>query len=287
MTAGEFEWGAAECGRSGSNDSFDDGLDTTTPFLPRVWNYWACGKDNYPADQCFGECVEAMHPQILDAARYRIVFRARAARAVVKDFRIGQFLVAGVDLPLHDEVHDIAQRVDPLVRVVYADPDPWVMAHARALLCGPRPDSCGYVEAGLEDPAGLLEGAAQILDLDRPVGVLLLNSLDGLDDTAAAHAIGVLGGALPPGSCIAICHLTGATGRAMAALNALQISSIPGLPRARNPAAVRALFAGLEVVEPGVVPVPQWRPEPSPWEAGPVDLWCGIGRVRDQERSAL
>ncbi|TDC91959.1 SAM-dependent methyltransferase [Actinomadura sp. 7K507] len=266
-----FDWAAAKRDLCG--------FDTATPSMSRVWHFWLGGKDRYSADRCFGEYAEALYPQIVDVAHHRIAFRARAVRAMVGEYGIGQILVAGVDLPLRDEVHDIAHRLDPLVRVVYADADPWVMVHARALLDSGWADGCVHLDAGPADPEVLLSRAAEVVYLAEPVGVLLINSLDGLDDPVAAHVIGVLGGALPHGSCVAICQLTGQTGEGLAALGSLGARRIPGLPHARTPAGVRALFAGLELVGPGVVSASQWRPEPSPWQPGPVDLWCGLGRV--------
>lgn len=266
-----FDWAAAERALSG--------FDVMSPSMVGVWNFWGRGKDNHSADRCFGGYVEGLYPRIVDVAACRIAFRARAVRVMVGEYGIGQILVVGTDLPLRDEVHDIAQSIDPRVRVVYADADPLVMAHARALLDSPWADGCAHVDAGLADPAVLLGEVADVVDFAEPVGVLLINSLDGLDDAAATHAVGVLGGALPRGSCVAICSVTGQAGRGLAALGAVGSRRIPGLPRARTRAGVRALFAGLELVEPGVVPASQWRPEPSPWEAGPVDLWCGLGRI--------
>ena len=167
-----------------------------------------------------------------------------------------------------------------MVRVVYADLDPLVMAYARALLDSGWADATEHIEVGPEDPAALLEGVSQFLDMAEPVGVLLINSLDGLASAATAHVLDVLRGELPRGSCVAICQLTGATGRGLAAVAAQQGGQMPGLPHPRVPADVRALFGGLELVEPGVVPIPRWRPEPSPWQRlGPVDLWGGVGRV--------
>lgn len=267
-----FDWAAAE------RDLL--GFDVTRPSMARLWNLWAGGKDHYPADRHFGQYVKARYSQIVDVARYRIAFRARVVRALVGEYGIRQLLVAGVDLPSHDEVHEVAHRLDPLVRVVYADPDPWVMMHARALLNSPWLGVCEHIDAGVHEPDVLMAKTAEILDLAEPVGVLLINSLDPLDDAAAAHAMGVLHMALPPGSYIALCHLTGETGQGLAALDTVQNRRIPGLSHARTPAGVRALFTGLDLAEPGIVPAPQWRPEPSPWpQPGPVDLWCGLGRI--------
>ncbi|MFG2245817.1 SAM-dependent methyltransferase [Spirillospora sp. NPDC048823] len=271
-TVPEFDWPAA------IRDLGD--LGTSMPSMPRLWNFWAGGKDNFLADRRFGERVEALYPRIVDMAHYRIAFRARVVRTLVGEHGIGQLLVAGTDLPLRDEVHHVAQQVDPMVRVAYADPDPLVMAHARALLNSTWSDACEHIEAGLEDPAALLEGVQGTLDLAEPVGVLLINSLDGLNETTATRALDVLCAALPRGSCIAICNLTGATCRGLATLGAAQGIRVAGLPNDRAPADVRALFAGLDLVDPGVVSLPHWRPEPSPWpRSRPVDVWCGVGRV--------
>lgn len=255
-------------------------LDTSTPVMARLWNWWEKGKDASLAERQFGEQAERLYPQILDVARFRSIFRGRAVRAMVEEYRLRQLLVVGVDVPLHDQVHDIAQRIDPLCRVVYADTDPWVMVHARALLTSSLPGGCAHVEAGLEDPGGLLDRAVATLTLAEPVGVLLINSLDGVDDRTAAHALAVLRTALPGGSCIAICHLTGDTGQGLAALGAEQDRPIPRLPHARTLDGIRVLFTDLDMAEPGLVAAPHWRPEPSPCAPlDGVDLWCGLGRV--------
>ena len=283
MNGGRHHGQAGPSGRTEPSGPARDllGCDPATPFMPRVWNYLAGGKDHSPADECFAECVTALHPQVVQVAQERIAFRARAVRVMVGELGIGQILVAGVDLPLRDEVHGIAHGLDPLARVAYADSDPLVMAHARALLDSRWADGCAHLDVGPADPEVLLSRAADVVDLAEPVGVLLINSLDGLDDGAVAHAIGVLGGTLPHGSAIVICHVTGQSGQGMAALGALKYSRIPGLPHARTPADVRALFTGLELVWPGVAPASGWRPEPSRWRPEPVDLWCGLARVAD------
>lgn len=262
-------------------------LDDSTPSMARLWNLWAHGKDAGSAEIEFGERVQLQYPGVEDAARFRLMFRARAVRAMVEAERIRQLLVVGVDVPLHDAVHDIAQRINPQVPVVYADTDPRVMAHARALLRSGRPGGCAHIVAHLHDPGVLLDEAAATLNLAEPVGVLLINSLDGLDDAAARHALAVLQTALAAGSCIAMCHLGGDTARGLAELGALREQPIPGLPHRRNLPGVRALFTGLDMIDPGLVPAPRWRPEPSPWPPlDGVDLLCGVGRVPRLRRLA-
>ncbi|TMQ90988.1 SAM-dependent methyltransferase [Actinomadura soli] len=258
-------------------------LDTSTPVMARVWNVWSSGKDGGPVEQQFGAQVEQRYPQIVDVARFRLIFRALAVRAMVEEYGLRQLLVIGVDVPLRDEVHDIAQRIDPLTRVVYADTDLWVMTHARALLTSSAPGGCAHVDADLHDPGALLDQVAATLTLAEPVGVLLINSLDAVDDPTAAHTLAVLRTALPGGSCLAICHLGGNTGRGLTALGALRDRPIPGLPHARTLDGIQALFTDLDLAEPGLVTAPHWRPEPSPWAPlDGVDLWCGVGRVPDR-----
>ncbi|MFI0484333.1 SAM-dependent methyltransferase [Actinomadura sp. 9N215] len=285
-----LEWAAAK------RDLFYP-LDPTTPHWSRVWNALVGGKENYPADRNFSDWAGRGYPGLVAAARHRLAFRARVVRALVGEHGIGQVLVAGTDLPVRDlpseplraEVHEVAQRIDPAARVVYADADAFVMVQARAWLSSPFEDTC--VDADPTDPAAALAAAAakNLLDLAEPVGVLLTTSLDPLDGRRAVGAVERLRAALPCGSYIAVCQLTGQTSQGVAALGTLQDRPIPGLPHPRTPQDVRDLFAGVELVEPGIVPAPQWRPERScspQAEAigqGPSDLWCGVGRVQARD----
>jgi hypothetical protein len=154
-------------------------------------------------------------------------------------------------------------------------------------------DTCGYIEAGPGDPEALLAAAMKVLDPAEPVGVLLINSLDCLEEAAAAYAMEVMRARLPHGSYIAVCQLTGQTSQRMARLGTLQDRPIPGLPRPRTPADVGALFTGeFEVVAPGIMPASRWRPDPSPSlldpiGGGPADLWCGVGRISPRPKRGM
>ncbi|TDD84323.1 SAM-dependent methyltransferase [Actinomadura rubrisoli] len=259
------------------------GFDTARSMMTRLWNLLAGGKDNYATDEEFcGRALEVC-PRLVMLARYRLVFRARAVRALVAECGMEQLLVAGTDLPLHSEVHQIAHGLNPGARVVYADGDIWITTMAEALLA-PAPGSvCGYVTAGLEDPAALLEGAARWLDLDRPVGVVLLNSLDVLpDNAAAAAAVDALRAALAPRSVLVVCHLVddGDDGYGTALLEALGAGWYPGLALPRSRAAVRHFLAGTTLLWPGLVPAPRWRPELFwPGQPDTAGLWCGLGQL--------
>ncbi|WP_173390604.1 SAM-dependent methyltransferase [Actinomadura litoris] len=269
-----FDWAAARADL--------DGFDTARAMMARLWNLWAGGKDAFPGDREFCDRAQETYPQITRLARYRLVFRARVVRALMSRYGIDQFLIVGTDLPLHSEVHDIVHRAAPLARVVYADSDVWVIRTAEALL-NPLPGSvCGYVSAGLDDPAALLEDTARWLDLERPVGVVMLNSLDVLPDLSAAAALKVLRAALAPGSCLAFCALTddGYETRLFEAMGAGQYPCL-ALPRSR--AAVQDLLAGTRLLAPGVVPVSRWCPEWRWPELDTDDLWCGVGQILDQD----
>ncbi|TMQ90987.1 hypothetical protein ETD83_32955 [Actinomadura soli] len=275
-----FDWAAAK------RDLFLP-LDPTTPRMSRVWNALAGGRENYAADRNFSDWAGRAYPQLVTAGRHRLAFRTRAVRALVSEHGIGQLLVAGTDLPLREEVHEVAQQMVPTVRVVYADTDALVMMHARAWLSSPWEDTC--INADPTDPAEALAAAKGLLDPAEPIGVLLINSLDPLPCAAAAQVMERLRAALSRGSYIAVCQLTGRASQGVAALGTLQDRPIPGLPHPRTPQDVQDLFAGVELVEPGVVPASRWRAEPfcsPPSEAfgqEPSDLWCGVGRVRARE----
>ncbi|WP_157430954.1 SAM-dependent methyltransferase [Actinomadura macra] len=268
--AAAFDWAAAQLDL--------DGFDTARSRMTRLWGLWAGGKEAFCGDREFCDRALEVCPQLTDLARYRLAFRARAVRALVTGCGMDQLLVAGTDLPLHSEVHHIAHRLNPQARVLYADSDLLIARTAEALLT-PAPGSvCGYVTAGLDDPAALVEGAARRLNLDRPVGVLVLNSLDVLPDATAAAAMDALRAPLAPGSVLAICHLIdddyGAT-----LFEALGAGQYPGLAVPRSSATLREFLAGTRLLTPGVVPVSRWRPEaPSP-ELDTAGLWCGVGQI--------
>ncbi|TDB88839.1 SAM-dependent methyltransferase [Actinomadura sp. KC216] len=245
--------------------------------MARLWNLWGGGKNYDLADRTLGETVAAHFPQIESLARHRLTFRSRAVRTLVGEYGIDQVLVAGVDMPMRDEVHAIAHSINPRAQVVYADADELAMLYASIFFTGDA-DTCGFVSAGLEDPRAMLDGAAASLDFDRPIAVLLINSLDVLDDPQAVVALSALREALAAGSHIAFCHLTAEHDRELAVLGSMCADARPGPPRVRSPAGLEAFCTDLMMIEPGLVAAPSWRPEPSPWPVPTeVDLWCGVG----------
>ncbi|MGW7350705.1 SAM-dependent methyltransferase [Streptomyces sp. NPDC054784] len=255
-------------------------IDNTVPHSARIWNYWLGGKDNYRVDQEAGDRFAETFPGIIDAARGSRHFLGRAVRHLAGEEGIRQFLDVGTGLPTVDNTHEIAQRVAPDARVVYVDNDPLVLSHARALLTSTPEGVTDYVDADLRDPAALLEAAARTLDFDRPVALMLLGVLGHVpDDALAASLVGSLLDALPPGSFLT---LSDGTDVSAARRNAHDRYNSSGAApyHLRSPQGVEALFGGLELLDPGVVPVTEWRPDPSPFEPVPVTTYGAVARKR-------
>ncbi|MUN41660.1 SAM-dependent methyltransferase [Actinomadura litoris] len=266
-------------------------IDDTVPHPPRLWNHWCGGKDAFAIDKEFCAYAEHWYPHITAVAAARRTFRARAVQVMLNDLEVDQLLVAGTDLPLfpevRDEVHQVVEDHAPWARIVYADADPHVMQLARVRLPGDldEGEAGGHIDAGLEDPGAVLRGAAQALDFTQPVGVLLSTSLDLLDDVQAVHALRALREALAPGSPLAISHLAALTDQGFGALchsppgDPAHAERMSGLPRPRTHEGVRALCAGLDLLQPGIVPANRWRPTQRDLAQEPIDLWCAIGQI--------
>jgi O-methyltransferase involved in polyketide biosynthesis len=260
------------------------GLDTTVSHSARIWNYWLGGTDNYPADRQAGDKVAAMLPSIVAQARADRAFLGRAVRYLTGEAGIRQFLDIGTGLPTAGNTHEVAQQVAPDSRIVYADNDPLVLAHARALLTSTPQGACDYIDGDLRDPDRILARAARTLDFAKPVALLLLGVLHHISDTGQAYRIvRRLMAALAPGSFLVINHSTSAvSGAAMeeAVRHWNQVGTPPMTLRSLHQ--VAHFFDGLDLVAPGVVSCSRWRPDPSPGARQPaeVDEFCGVARKR-------
>jgi O-methyltransferase involved in polyketide biosynthesis len=257
-------------------------LDTTVSHSARIWNYWLGGKDNYAVDREAGDKVAAMLPSIVAQARADRAFLGRAIRYLAGEEGIRQFLDIGTGLPTADNTHQVAQRVAPQSRIVYADNDPLVLAHARALLTSAPEGACDYVDGDLREPDKILAKAARTLDLTKPVALMLLGIVHHIPDTQQAYSIvGHLVAALAPGSFLTINHSTSAVhGAAME--EAVAHWNRVGTPSMtlRTPEQIARFFDGLDLLPPGVVSCSRWRPDPSPTgdEPAEVDEFCGVAR---------
>jgi len=253
------------------------------PHPARVYAYWLGGKDHYQADRDAAEEVLRHRPQVVAGARANRAFGRRITWYAANGCGIRQFLDIGTGLPAPGATHEIAQQAGRACRVVYADNDPLVLAHARALLT-PAPGSggtCDYVDADVRDPAGLLAWAGDVLDFDQPVAVWLLAVLHFVADADdPAGIVAGLAAALAPGSLIAISHLTadyapGSVADGAAAYNA--VVPVPVYPRGY--ARVAALFGGLPLQWPEILPVTRWRPSFQEAPGGSCDLYGGLAVV--------
>ena len=253
-------------------------IDTTVPHSARIWNYWLGGKDHYPVDRAAGDKYRETYPGIVDTARAVRYFMARAVRYLAAEAGVRQFLDIGTGLPAVDNTHEIAQRVAPESRIVYVDNDPLVLAHARALLSSRPEGACDYVDADLREPGQIITAAARTLDLSQPVALLLMGVLGHVSAYPAARAaVDGLLAELPPGSYLALADSVRVGDAHIAAEE--DYTDTGAVPyQLRSPEEIAGFFHGLDLVEPGVVPVHQWHPDPAPFPAVPVDTLGAVGR---------
>jgi hypothetical protein len=243
-------------------------IDTTKPHPARRYDYWLGGKDNFQADREAAEAIAAVFPHIRTAARENRAFMRRAVRHLAAEAGIRQFLDIGTGLPTAQNVHDVAQGIAPESRIVYVDNDPLVLTHARALLTSSEEGATAYIDADVRHPESILRDPAvrETLDLSQPVALLLVAILHFVEDHEDPYGIvKSLFSALPAGSWLVLSHATfdPLDPDTIAAMNKV---NEPIKPRfsPRTLAEVSRFFEGLEVLEPGIVSVSDWRPEPGP-----------------------
>ena len=252
------------------------------PHPARMYDYYLGGKDNFPSDREAAEKVLGLSPLVRISARANRAFLQRAVRHLAEQ-GTRQFLDIGTGIPTAGNTHETSQLVSPEARVAYVDNDPIVLVHSRALLAGASRGTVTVSQGDLRDPAAILEapGVRELLDLDRPVALLLFAVLHFIDDADDPYAIvRTLVDALPSGSHLALSHATGdfvppedaAKGPAVYRSASAQLTM-------RSHAEVLRFFDGLELLEPGLVTAPQWRPDrdPEPTDAE-VAIWAGVAR---------
>jgi SAM-dependent methyltransferase len=259
-------------------------IDTSKAHIARVYDYLLGGKDNYPPDKDAAEQLLKIVPSLPETVRQNRLFMQRLARYLAVKEGIDQFLDVGTGIPTSPNLHEIAQLANPRTRVVYVDNDPIVLAHAHARLTSGPLGRVEYIHADLRDASSVLTAPDLVatLDLSRPVGLFILSTLHVIADAdEARELLGRYVDALAPGSFVAlsVAISDGLTPQASnAAISVLSSRGISVLRRTR--AEFATLFDGLELIEPGVVPVNQWRPDADPSEAhlSKVDLCCGVAR---------
>ena len=254
------------------------GIDLSVPHSARVWNYWLGGKDNFQVDRDAGDEVLRVNPDLRDKARACRHFLARTVGHLTGRCGVRQYLDIGTGLPTAENTHEVAQRTAPDSRVVYVDNDPLVLAHARALLSSAAEGATSYLDADLRDPDTILAGAAATLDFTRPIALVLFGVLGHIDDYDEARSIvDHLMARLPVGSYLVGCD--GTTSPASLAAAERYKDTGGEAYHSRTPAEITGFYDGLELIDPGVVPIHLWRPTATRFGVPrEVDEMGGIGR---------
>jgi hypothetical protein len=259
-------------------------IDPSKPHPARIYDYALGGKNHFAADRAVADQVFVTMPTARTVARENRKFLGRAVRFLVADAGVRQFLDIGAGLPTTENVHEVAQRIDPTARITYVDNDPLVLVHARALLESTPEGRIGYLHADLREPAAILADPVtrQVLDFSEPIGLILVSVLPFLtDDDHPADILATLLEALPSGSYLAATHTTAEhdpDGWA-AVERSYAEAGIRGQVRESGDFA-RLVFDGLDLVPPGVVLASEWRPDsdgPFP-TAAEVNCYAGVAK---------
>jgi S-adenosyl methyltransferase len=243
-----------------------EALDISVAHPARVYDVWLGGKDHFAADRTAAEHVIRANPWIVPGVRSNRGFLARVVRYLVREAGVTQFLDLGTGLPSANNVHEVAQSMDPGARIVYVDNDPIVLVHARALLTG-APGTVAYIDADIRDADSILDKAGDTLDLTRPVAVMLLMTLQFIPDEDDPFVlVHRFMNALPSGSHLVIsCPESedGAQGEAAKQGTARYNRMVATPMTRRSRAEIGRFFEGLDIVEPGYVHMSRWRPDPG------------------------
>jgi SAM-dependent methyltransferase len=242
-------------------------IDISVAHPARIYDYWLGGKDNFAADRAAGDKIIELRPEIVPAVLANRRFLGRAVRYLAAEAGVRQFLDIGTGLPSAHNTHEVSQDAAPDARVVYVDNDPIVLAHARALLTSTPEGKTAYLCADLRDGKTILAGAAETLDLSKPVALLFLMTLQYVPDSDDPHAIvaGYLD-ALPPGSFLVVSDPIMEGDDAVLAESARRMNQGMGgrVTQTRRPLReIARFFDGLDQLEPGIVPLNRWRPGPD------------------------
>ncbi|MFI6510292.1 SAM-dependent methyltransferase [Streptosporangium sp. NPDC050855] len=244
-------------------------IDTTKPSIARVYDWFLGGKDNFAVDRQVAEAAMKVSPGAQEAGQQNRAFLRRVVHHMAAEAGVRQFIDIGSGLPTQGNVHQVAQEVDPATRVVYVDNDPMVLVHGRALLA--TDGSTKVIQADARDPRSILENdqVKDFIDFSRPVGLLMLSILHHLHDQEDPAGVAArLRAPLVSGSFVAISHFCNpgeahpASSQQAAAAEKLFNENL-GTGRWRTPDEITGYFGDFELVEPGLVPLPEWRAEPS------------------------
>ncbi|MCX4741742.1 SAM-dependent methyltransferase [Streptomyces antibioticus] len=259
-------------------------IDISVPSVSRIYDYYLGGSHNFEVDrEAARKAMEFMPglPKIMQANR---AFMRRAVRWAAGE-GVTQFLDIGSGIPTFGNVHEVAQAARPGARVVYVDHDPVAVAHSEAVL--EQNADAGVVAADLRKPQEILDSpqVRALIDLDRPVALLLVAILHFVEDADDPYtAVAELSAALAPGSMLVLTHASYEgiplpTERAGGAVDVYKDIRNPLIMRSRDE--IARFFEGYDMVEPGLVPMPEWRPDTAPEDEDPYAFsgFAGVGRT--------
>jgi S-adenosyl methyltransferase len=255
-----------------------ESIDLDRPNAARVYDYLLGGAANFEKDREFGENLLRIAPESATAARLNRAFLRRAVKYCL-DNGIRQFLDIGSGIPTAGNVHEIAQRNEPSARVLYVDREPVAVTHTELMLKGN--ENAAVIQGNLIEPEPILASpeAARLLNFDEPIAVLMVAVLHFLpDDTEPQRAVARYVDAITPGSHLVLSHVALREEQAAEAWEMYKKSTTPALPRTR--AQLAEFFAGTDLVEPGIVWAPEWRPDPDDDTNEPFrsHIICGVAR---------
>ncbi|MGE5292331.1 MAG: SAM-dependent methyltransferase [Micromonosporaceae bacterium] len=253
-------------------------LDISVAHPARVYDYWLGGKDHFAVDREAAEQVIAANPAVLPGVRANRAFLGRAVRYLAGEAGIRQFLDLGTGLPTAQNTHQVAQAIAADARIVYVDSDPMVLAHARALLTSAPEGATAYVSADIRDTEKVLAGAAETLDFGEPVAVMALMVLQYIPDADDPWGIvRRLLGPLPAGSYLTVSDTVRDIDTDRVTEGTARLNERMGSTRLtlRTRSGFERFFNNLEMVEPGIVPLPEWR---APGSEHPIPCYAGMGR---------
>jgi hypothetical protein len=241
----------------------------------RIYDYILGGKDNYEMDRQAGDASLGVWPALRIHMQANRAFMHRAGRFLAAERGIRQFLDIGTGIPTKPNLHEVVQAVAPDARIVYVDNDPIVLAHARALMTSTPEGRTAYIDGDMRDPDGILDAPQlrETLDLDQPIGLLLIAMLHFIeDDDEALRVTRRVVDILPSGSYFAATIATDEFAPEPLAKVREQYHAHGETLRWRTKEQAQRFFEGIELEEPGLVQMHKWRPDP-------VD----VGRIADSD----
>ncbi|WP_280494400.1 SAM-dependent methyltransferase [Nocardia farcinica] len=252
---------------------------TDVPSSARIWNFWLGGRDYYEVDRQAGEAGLASYPEIRSMAVQSRQFLIRAVHWLATEAGVRQFLDIGTGLPTMQNTHEVAQAAAPDAMIVYVDNDPLVLAHARALLVNTTDEGVTtYMEADFNAPELILADSRNVLNLSKPVAVMFIGVLGhAASYEDARRVVRTIMEPLASGSYLVLYDgTTDDPGYVRLCANYAKTGGVPYTPRTSEQ--IRGLFDGLELVEPGVVPINFWRTDEAEQGVRRASAWGGVGR---------